>query len=72
MELAAQNGSYQFLVIDNAAQPELAVQFGLDPDNVMEYDFEDAKNNTGTYVEEVMTALSKSGADTGADRFKTE
>ena len=72
VELAAQNGSYQFLVIDNAAQPELAVQFGLDPDNVMEYDFEDAKNNTGTYVEEVMTALSKSGADTGADRFKTE
>ena len=38
----------------------------------MEYDFEDAKNNTGTYVEEVMVALSKSGADTGADRFKTE
>ena len=72
VELAAQNGSYQFLVIDNAAQPELAVQFGLDPDNVMDYDFEDAKNNTGTYVEEVMTALSKSGADTGADRFKTE
>ena len=72
VELAAQNGSYQFLVIDNAAQPELAMQFGLDPDNVMEYDFEDAKNNTGTYVEEVMAALANSGADTGADRFKTE
>ena len=72
VELAAHNGSYQFLVIDNATQPKEAAEFGLDPDNVMEYDFEDAKNNTGTYVEEVMTALSKSGADTGADRFKTE
>ena len=72
VELAAQNGSYQFLVIDNATQPSQAAEFGLDPDNVMEYDFEDAKNNTGTYVEEVMVALSKSGADTGADRFKTE
>ena len=72
VEPAAQNGSYQFLVIDNATQPSQAAEFGLDPDNVMEYDFEDAKNNTGTYVEEVMAALSKSGADTGADRFKTE
>ncbi len=71
VELAAQNGSYQFLVIDNATQPSQAAEFGLDPDNVMEYDFEDAKNNTGTYVEEVMAALSKSGADTGEDRFKT-
>ena len=71
VELAAQNGSYQFLVIDNATQPSQAAEFGLDPDNVMEYDFEDAKNNTGTYVEEVMDALSKSGADTGEDRFKT-
>ena len=69
VELAAQNGSYQFLVIDNATQPSQAAEFGLDPDNVMEYDFEDAKNNTGTYV---VAALSKSGADTGADRFKTE
>ena len=72
VNLAAQNGSYQFLVIDNATQPEVAMQFGLDPDNVMDYDFEDAKNNIGTYVEEVMNALSADGADTGADRFKTE
>ena len=72
VELAAQNGSYQFLVIDNATQPEVAMQFGLDPDNVMDYDFEDAKNNIGTYIEEVMAALNAGGADTGADRFKTE
>ena len=72
VELAAKNGSYQFLVIDNATQPEVAMQFGLDPDNVMDYDFEDAKNNIGTYIEEVMAALNAGGADTGADRFKTE
>ena len=67
VNLAAQNGSYQFLVIDNATQPEVAMQFGLDPDNVMDYDFEDAKNNIGTYIEEVMAALNAGGADTGAD-----
>ena len=72
VELAAKNGSYQFLVIDNAEQPSQASEFGLDPNNVMEYDFEDAKANTTTYVEEVMNALASSGADTGADRFKTE
>ncbi len=72
VNLAANNGSYQFLVIDNATQPEVAMQFGLDPDNVMDYDFEDAKQNIGTYIEEVMAALNAGGADTGADRFKTE
>ena len=44
-------------MIDNAQQPEQAAEFGLDPDNVMDYDFEDAKNNIKTYVEEVMNAL---------------
>ncbi len=68
VELGAQNGSYQFLVIDNAKQPEVAAEFGLDPDNVMDYDFEDAKENTTKYVEEVMNALG-SAAD---DRFQTE
>jgi iron(III) transport system substrate-binding protein len=67
VELAAQNESYQFLVIDNAKQPELATQFGLDPENVMDYDFDDAKFNTSKYVEEVMNALGG-----GDDRFKTE
>ena len=67
VELAAQNESYQFLVLDNAKQPELATEFGLDPNNVMKYDFEDAKQNTSKYVEEVMNALGG-----GDDRFKTE
>ena len=68
VELAKDNGSYQFLLIDNAEQPSQATEFGLDPENVMDYDFEDAKNNISTYVEEVMTALG-SAAD---DRFQTE
>ncbi len=67
VNLAKDNGSYQFLVIDNAEQPKEAAEFGLDPENVMDYDFEDAKNNIKTYVEEVMTALGG-----GDDRFKTE
>ena len=67
VELAAKNGSYQFLVIDNAKQPEQAEEFGLDPNNVMDYDFEDAKQNNETYITEVMNALGG-----GDDRFKTE
>ncbi len=67
VELAAQTGSYQFLVIDNAEQPQVAKDYGLDPDNVMDYDFEDAKEHTKEYVEEVMNALGG-----GDDRFKTE
>ena len=68
VELADDYGSYQFLVIDNAQQPSQAADFGLDPNNVMKYDFEDAKNNITKYIDEVMTALG-SAAD---DRFQTE
>ena len=67
VELGAQNGSYQFLVLDNAKQPKEAEEFGLDPNNVMDYDFEDAKANTEKYIGEVMNALGG-----GDDRFKTE
>ena len=67
VELADDYGSYQFLVIDNAQQPSQAADFGLDPNNVMKYDFEDAKNNITTYIEEVMNALGG-----GDDRFQTE
>lgn len=68
VELAAQNGSYQFLVIDNAQQPQQAIDFGLDPSLVWDgYDFADAAENTAKYVEEVMAALNG-----GDDRFKTE
>ena len=68
VELAADNGSYQFLVIDNANQPQQAIDFGLDPNLVWDgYDFADAAANTAQYVEEVMKALNG-----GDDRFKVE
>ena len=66
-------GSYQFLVLDNAEQPQAAYDFGLDPSNVMDYDFDDATKNISTYIEEVMNALANSGANTGdTGRFQTE
>ena len=65
---AAGTGSYQFLVIDNATQPEAATEFGLDPTNVMDYDFEDAKQNTTQYISDIFEALG-AAAD---DRFQTE
>ncbi|MBO4837110.1 MAG: extracellular solute-binding protein, partial [Clostridia bacterium] len=68
VEQADEFGSYQFLVIDNAEQPKQAAEFGLDPENVMDYDFEDAKQNTTTYIAEVMEALG-AAAD---DRFQTQ
>ncbi|MDE6259803.1 MAG: ABC transporter substrate-binding protein [Oscillospiraceae bacterium] len=67
VDLAQDHGSYQFLVIDNGNQPQAAKDFGLDPNNVMDYDFDDATENIGTYIEEVMNALGG-----GDDRFKTE
>lgn len=73
VNLAKDNGSYQFLVLDNAEQPSQASEFGLDPENVMDYDFEDAKANTSNYVADVMAALAASGANTeDAQRFQTE
>ena len=66
VNLAKSNESYQFLVIDNGEQPAEAAQFGLDPDNVIDYDFADAKANTSKYVEDFFNAV---GSD---DRFKTE
>ncbi len=67
VDLAQKNGSYQFLVIDNAKQPEIATEYGLDPNNVMDYNFEDAKKHTEQYVKDVMQALGG-----GDSRFKTE
>ena len=73
VNIAKDNGSYQFLVLDNAEQPPQAAEFGLDPENVMDYDFEDATNNIKTYIEEVMAALAEAGANTeDTSRFQTE
>ena len=69
VNMAANYGSYQFLVLDNATQPQAAIDFGLDPSLVWDgYDFADAAANTATYVEEVMNALG----DAADDRFQTE
>lgn len=68
VNLAKENESFQFLVIDNAEQPKEATEFGLDPNNVIDYDFEDAKNNTSTYVADFQEALGAAMDD----RFKTE
>ena len=68
VNIAKENESFQFLVIDNAEQPEEATAFGLDPENVIDYDFEDAKANTSKYVEDYFNALG-AAAD---DRFQTE
>lgn len=73
VNIAKENESYQFLVIDNAEQPQEATQFGLDPDNVIDYDFEDAKANTAKYVEDFFAAVTNGSAeDADASRFLTE
>jgi iron(III) transport system substrate-binding protein len=68
VDIAKENGSYQFLVLSNATQPEEATQFGLDMNNTIDYDFEDAKNNIAQYVEDFFAALG----DSADSRFKTE
>ena len=72
VNLAKENGSYQFLVIDNAEQPKQATEFGLDPSLAMEYDFDDAAKNIKTYQTEVMDAIAAAGGDTGDSRFQTK
>ena len=68
VELGAKNGSYQFLVLDNATQPQAAIDFGLDPSLVWDgYDFALAAKDTEQNVKDVMDALGG-----GDDRFKTE
>ena len=69
VELADDTGSYQFLVIDNAAQPAALEAFPeLDPSKTIDYDFDDAKENTSKYVADYFDALG-AAAD---GRFKTE
>ncbi|MDD3204501.1 MAG: ABC transporter substrate-binding protein [Lachnospiraceae bacterium] len=73
VNIAKENESYQFLVLDNAEQPEEATQFGLDPDNVIAYDFEDAKENTATYVEDFFQAVTNGDSESAdTSRFLTE
>ena len=69
VELADDAGSYQFILLDNAEQPAALQAFPeLDPSKTIDYDFEDAKENTSKYIEDYFDALG-AAAD---DRFKTE
>ena len=69
VELADQNGSYQFLVLDNAEQPEAAAEYGLKLDAVWSgYDFAKAVADTKPNVADVIEALG----DAADDRFQTE
>lgn len=70
VNLAKENGSYQFLVIDNAEQPKEAAEFGLDPNNVMDYDFDDATANTAAYISDIMNALANAGANLDEGRLQ--
>ena len=73
VDIAKDNESYQFLVISNGTQPQEAIDFGLDPDNVIDYDFEDAKANTAQYVEDFFEAVTNGSADSAdSSRFLTE
>ena len=69
VDIAKENGSYQFLVISNATQPEEAEEFGLDMNNTIDYDFEDAKENTAQYVEDFFAAV---GGGDDESRFQVE
>lgn len=67
VNIAKNAGSYQFLVLSNADQPPEAAQFGLDMNNTITYDFEDAKQNSAKYIEDFFAAL-----EGGSDKFKTK
>ncbi len=58
VELGAKNGSYQFLVLKNAKQPQAAIDAGMDKIVTMDYDFDDAKLNTAHYVSDWKKAVN--------------
>lgn len=66
VNLAQKNGSYQFLVIDNAAPVEAAVNAGLDKIQTINYNFDDAKANGPKYYSEFFEVIAND------DRVKTK
>ncbi len=66
VNLAQENGSYQFLVLDNAKPVVAAVKAGLDKISTINYDFADAKANGQKYYSEFFEVIA---AD---DRVKTK
>ena len=70
VDLAAQNGCYQYPVIDNAASVALPAVIGLSSAPLLLP--EDDGSEADAWVDELMAALTEAGADTGADRFLTD
>ncbi len=66
VDLAQDNGSYQFLVIDNAKPVEVAVKAGLDKITTINYDFDDAGTNGPAYVNQFFEVIAND------DRVKTK
>ncbi len=66
VNLAQENGSYQFLVIDNAKPVTAAINAGLDKIETIVYDFEDAKVNGPTYYKKFFEVIAND------NRVKTE
>ncbi len=66
VNIAQDNGSYQFLVIDNAKPVEAAVKAGLDKIETMVYNFDDAKKNGPKYYSEFFEVIAND------DRVKTK
>ncbi len=66
VNIAQENGSYQFLVIDNANPVQAAVDAGLDTIATIDYDFEDATANGSAYRERFFEVISND------DRVMTE
>lgn len=66
VDMAQDNGSYQFLVIDNAKPVAAAVKAGLDKIETIVYDFDDAKTNGPSYYAKFFEAIAND------DRIKTK
>ncbi len=66
VNMAQDNGSYQFLVIDNAKPVEAAVNAGLDKIETIVYNFDDAKVNGPKYYAEFFEVIAND------DRVKTK
>lgn len=66
VNMAQDNGSYQFLVIDNAKPVTAAVNAGLDKIETIVYDFADAAANGANYVNQFFEVIAQD------DRVKTK
>lgn len=61
VNIAQDNGAYQFLVIDNARPVQPAVDAGLDKIETIVYDFDDAATNGAKYVNDFFETISNDG-----------